>query len=108
MWWARLPLVMSMSLPKSNDDDNVSIYLANETKLASDSLDYTPASCSDDDLCLAIDPSLDLDDDFPCCCNGVRTLLMLSSTSVPAFGGSMARVNGICYYDHSIWYYKPL
>jgi hypothetical protein len=39
---ASLQLVMSMSPPESNDDDNVLVYLANETKMDIDYLDYIP------------------------------------------------------------------
>jgi hypothetical protein len=35
-----------MSPPNISNDDNVSIHLANEIEMAIDSLDYTLASCS--------------------------------------------------------------
>ena len=41
-----MPLVVSMSPPNSNDDDNVLIHLADKIEKDIDSLDFTLASCS--------------------------------------------------------------
>ena len=46
VWWASMPLVVSMSPPNSNDDDNVLIHLADKIEKDIDSLDFTLASCS--------------------------------------------------------------
>lgn len=71
-----------MSPLDSNDDDNVLVYLVDETEIDNDFLDHTLAFCSDgNDLCLAINVSFDPDHEF----HVVVVLLEHNSNCFPPF-----------------------
>lgn len=98
---------MGMLPPKNTHDDNVPIHLVDETKMDTNSSNYTPTSCNDDDdddddLCLAIDAFLDPDHEFHVVVVVLEHSCDCLPIFVPNFGECAVEVNNTHCYDHFI------